>query len=326
MNQYAKIVGHGSALPKSAISNHELAEKLAKQGVETSDEWIQSRTGIRQRYIAEEGVKTSDLAVQAAHKALQSAALSANDIDLIIVATTTPDMIFPSTACIVQAKLGMTNHAMAFDVQAVCSGFVYAMTVADSLIRGGNAKRALVIGAETFTHILDWQDRGTCVLFGDGAGAVILEASQKPGILATQLNADGEFEKILHVPARVSHGTVLGDPFMRMDGQAVFKKAVSLLERSALDVCEKAGISHEEIDWFVPHQANLRIINALGRKLGLSDDRVVVTVDKHANTSAASVPLAFDEACRDGRIKDGQLVLLQGVGGGFTWGSVLVRV
>ena len=326
MNQYAKIVGHGSALPKSAISNHELAEKLAKQGVETSDEWIQSRTGIRQRYIAEEGVKTSDLAVQAAHKALQSAALSANDIDLIIVATTTPDMIFPSTACIVQAKLGMTNHAMAFDVQAVCSGFVYAMTVADSLIRGGNAKRALVIGAETFTHILDWQDRGTCVLFGDGAGAVILEASQNPGILATQLNADGEFEKILHVPARVSHGTVLGDPFMRMDGQAVFKKAVSLLERSALDVCEKAGISHEEIDWFVPHQANLRIINALGRKLGLSDDRVVVTVDKHANTSAASVPLAFDEACRDGRIKDGQLVLLQGVGGGFTWGSVLVRV
>ncbi len=326
MNQYAKIVGHGSALPKSAISNHELAEKLAKQGVETSDEWIQSRTGIRQRYIAEEGVKTSDLAVQAAHKALQSAALSANDIDLIIVATTTPDMIFPSTACIVQAKLGMTNHAMAFDVQAVCSGFVYAMTVADSLIRGGNAKRALVIGAETFTHILDWQDRGTCVLFGDGAGAVILEASQKPGVLATQLNADGEFEKILHVPARVSHGTVLGDPFMRMDGQAVFKKAVSLLERSALDVCEKAGISHEEIDWFVPHQANLRIINALGRKLGLSDDRVVVTVDKHANTSAASVPLAFDEACRDGRIKDGQLVLLQGVGGGFTWGSVLVRV
>ena len=326
MNLYAKIVGHGSALPKSAISNHELAEKLAKQGVETSDEWIQSRTGIRQRYIAEEGVKTSDLAVQAAHKALQSAALSANDIDLIIVATTTPDMIFPSTACIVQAKLGMTNHAMAFDVQAVCSGFVYAMTVADSLIRGGNAKRALVIGAETFTHILDWQDRGTCVLFGDGAGAVILEASQNPGILATQLNADGEFEKILHVPARVSHGTVLGDPFMRMDGQAVFKKAVSLLERSALDVCEKAGISHEEIDWFVPHQANLRIINALGRKLGLSDDRVVVTVDKHANTSAASVPLAFDEACRDGRIKDGQLVLLQGVGGGFTWGSVLVRV
>ena len=326
MNQYAKIVGHGSALPKSAISNHELAEKLAKQGVETSDEWIQSRTGIRQRYIAEEGVKTSDLAVQAAHKALQSAALSANDIDLIIVATTTPDMIFPSTACIVQAKLGMTNHAMAFDVQAVCSGFVYAMTVADSLIRGGNAKRALVIGAETFTHILDWQDRGTCVLFGDGAGAVILEASQKSGVLATQLNADGEFEKILHVPARVSHGAVLGDPFMRMDGQAVFKKAVSLLERSALDVCEKAGISHEEIDWFVPHQANLRIINALGRKLGLSDDRVVVTVDKHANTSAASVPLAFDEACRDGRIKEGQLVLLQGVGGGFTWGSVLVRV
>lgn len=326
MNQYAKIVGHGSALPKSAISNHELAEKLAKQGVETSDEWIQTRTGIRQRYIAEEGVKTSDLAVQAANKALESAGLSANDIDLIIVATTTPDMIFPSTACIIQAKLGMTNHAMAFDVQAVCSGFVYAVTVADSLIRGGNAKRALIIGAETFTHILDWQDRGTCVLFGDGAGAVILETSQEPGVLATQLNADGQFEKILHVPARVSHGSVLGDPFMRMDGQAVFKKAVSLLERSALDVCEKAGISHEEIDWFVPHQANLRIINALGRKLGLPSERVVVTVDKHANTSAASVPLAYDEARRDGRIKDGQLVLLQGVGGGFTWGSVLIRV
>lgn len=326
MHQYAKIIGHGSALPKSAVTNLELAEQLAEQGVETSDEWIQSRTGIRQRYIAEDGVQTSDLAVQAAKKALQSAGLEVDDIDLIIVATTTPDMIFPSTACIVQSKLGMTNHAMAFDVQAVCSGFVYALTVADSLIRGGNAKRALVIGAETFTRILDWQDRGTCVLFGDGAGAVILEASVEPGILATQLNADGEFEKILHVPARVSHGTILGDPFMRMDGQAVFKKAVSLLERSALDVCEKAGISHEEIDWFVPHQANLRIINALGRKLSLPAERVVVTVDKHANTSAASVPLAFDEACRDGRIKKGQLVLLQGVGGGFTWGSVLVRI
>lgn len=325
MHQYAKIIGHGSALPKSAVTNQELADQLAAQGVETSDEWIQSRTGIRQRHIAEAGTQTSDLAVAAAKNALESAGLEPNDIDLIVLATTTPDMIFPSTACIVQAKLGMTNHAMAFDVQAVCSGFVYAVTVADSLIRGGNAKRALVIGAETFTRILDWQDRGTCVLFGDGAGAIILEASAEPGILATQLNADGEFERILHVPGRVSHGAVVGDPFMRMDGQAVFKKAVSLLERSALDVCEKAAISYEEIDWFVPHQANLRIINALGRKLNLPPERVVVTVDKHANTSAASVPLAFDEACRDGRIKAGQSVLLQGVGGGFTWGSVLLR-
>nr|WP_181778534.1 beta-ketoacyl-ACP synthase III [Oligella urethralis] len=325
VHQYAKIIGHGSALPKSAISNDELAKQLAAQGVETSDEWIQYRTGIRQRHIADASVQTSDLAVEAAKNALASAALDANDIDLIILATTTPDMIFPSTACIVQAKLGITNHAMAFDVQAVCSGFVYAVTMADSMIRSGNAKRALVIGAETFTRLLDWQDRGTCVLFGDGAGAIILEASEEPGILATQLNADGAFESILHVPGRISRGAVVGDPFMRMDGQAVFKKAVSLLERSALDVCDKAGISHEEIEWFVPHQANLRIINALGRKLSLPAERVVVTVDKHANTSAASVPLAFDEACRDGRIQPGQLVLLQGVGGGFTWGSVLLR-
>lgn len=326
MQQYAKIIGHGSALPAPAITNDMLATQLAERGIETSDEWIQSRTGIRQRHIADEGVFTSDLAAEAARKAIETAGLTVDDIDLLIVATTTPDMIFPSTACIVQSKLGMSNYAMAFDVQAVCSGFVYALTVADSLIRGGNAKRAVVIGAETFTRLLDWEDRGTCVLFGDGAGAVVLEASTELGILATQLNADGEFEKILHVPARLVNGQIVGDPFMRMDGQAVFKKAVSLLERSALDVCAKAGISHEDIDWFVPHQANLRIINALGRKLGLTEDRVVVTVDKHANTSAASVPLAFDEARRDGRIQPGQLVLMQGVGGGFTWGSVLFRV
>lgn len=326
MHQYAKIIGHGSALPHQPITNDELVERLAQQGVETSDEWIHSRTGIRQRYLADASLQTSDLAAEAARRALESAGLAPDAIDLIVVATTTPDMIFPSTACIVQAKLGLTNQAMAFDVQAVCSGFVYALTVADSMIRSGNVKRALVIGAETFSRILDWQDRGTCVLFGDGAGAMILEASDTPGILATQLNAEGELERILHVPGRISYGEIVGHPFMKMDGQAVFRRAVTALEQSARAVCDKAGVAPDSIDWFVPHQANVRIINALGRKLGVDEERVVVTVDQHANTSAASVPLAFDAACRDGRIKEGQQVLLQGVGGGFTWGSVLVRM
>ncbi|ETD72894.1 3-oxoacyl-ACP synthase [Pelistega indica] len=322
---FAKIIGSGSALPENIVSNDVLADQLAKKGIETSDEWIFTRTGIKQRYIAADNIKTSDLATEAARKAIEDAGISADEIDLIVLATSTPDYIFPSTACLVQAKLGIKGGA-AFDVQAVCSGFVYALTTADSYIRAGNAKCALVIGAETFTRILDWNDRGTCVLFGDGAGAMVLKVSEEPGILATQLNADGSLHTILRTEGAIHHGQVTGDPFLRMDGQAVFKKAVTSLEDSALKVCEKASIRPEDIDWMVPHQANVRIINSLGRKLGIPEEKVVVTVDKHANTSAASVPLAFDVAYKDGRIKEGQTILLQGVGGGFTWGSVLVKL
>lgn len=323
--RFAKIIGSGSALPEHIVSNDELAEKLAQKGLETSDEWIVTRTGIKQRHIADESMVTSDLATAAARKAIESAGIDANEIDLIILATSTPDYIFPSTACIVQSKLGIKGGA-AFDVQAVCSGFVYALTTADSFIRAGNANCALVIGAEIFTRILDWNDRGTCVLFGDGAGAMILKASDEPGIVATQLDAQGDLHTILHTQGCIHHGQVVGDPFLRMDGQAVFKKAVAALEESARIVCAKAGMDLSQVDWMVPHQANVRIINALGRKLGFPSERVVVTVDKHANTSAASVPLAFDEARRDGRLQAGQYALLQGVGGGFTWGSVLVKL
>lgn len=322
---FAKIIGSGSALPPNCVSNDVLAKQLAEKGIETSDDWIVSRTGIKQRYIAADDVATSDLAVQAARLAIEDAGIQADQIDLIIVATSTPDYIFPSTACMVQAKLGISGGA-AFDVQAVCSGFVYALTTADAYIRAGNARCALVIGAETFSRIIDWSDRGTCVLFGDGAGAMVLQAAEEPGILASQLNADGGLHTILHTEGAVHHGQVVGDPFLRMDGQAVFKKAVTSLEASALAVCEKAGIDSASIDWMVPHQANVRIIHSLGRKLGLPEDKVVVTVDSHANTSAASVPLAFDVARKDGRIKAGDKVLLQGVGGGFTWGSVLVQI
>lgn len=322
---FARIIGSGSALPTNAVSNDVLSQQLAQKGIETSDEWIVTRTGIKQRYIADEQTMTSDLATEAARQAIADAGIDAHSIDLIVLATSTPDYIFPSTACMVQAKLGISGGA-AFDVQAVCSGFVYALTTADSFIRAGNAKCALVIGAETFSRILDWQDRGTCVLFGDGAGALVLQASDEPGIIASQLNADGALHTILHTEGSIHHGKVVGDPFLRMDGQAVFKKAVTSLEASALAVCEKAGISSHSLDWMVPHQANVRIINALARKLGLDESKVVVTVDQHANTSAASVPLAFDVARKDGRIKSGDKVLLQGVGGGFTWGSVIVQM
>lgn len=323
--QYSKIVGTGSYLPDEVVTNDELAARLAKQGIETSDEWIVSRTGIRQRYIADDNTKTSDLAVKAAQRALEQAGKTSADLDLIILATSTPDFVFPSTACMVQAKLG--NHgAAAFDVQAVCSGFVYALTTADSFIKAGRAKCALVIGAEVFSRILDWQDRGTCVLFGDGAGAVVLEASDEPGIRAAQLHADGSLTNILCVPGSVAHGQVTGDPFLRMDGQAVFKQAVSVLEKSARDTVAEAGLALDDIDWLIPHQANLRILTFLAKKLGGSMDKLVVTVDQHANTSAASVPLALDKACRDGRIKPGHEVLMQGVGGGFTWGSVVARM
>lgn len=322
---YAKITGSGGYLPPRVVSNDELAAELATRNIETSDTWITERTGIRQRHLADKGVTTSQLATQAAQIALQDAGVAAAEIDLIIVATSTPDYVFPSTACLVQANIGAKGSA-AFDVQAVCSGFVYALATADAFIQAGRAKNALVIGAEVFSSILDWNDRGTCVLFGDGAGAVVLQASEEPGIMAAKLNADGSLMNILCAAGNVSHGTVVGDPFLRMDGQAVFKTAVTALSQSAREVCKMANISLDQVDWLVPHQANIRIINFIGRRLGLNDERVVVTVDKHANTSAASVPLALDAARRDGRIKKGDIVMLQGVGGGFTWGSVLARM
>lgn len=322
---YARIIGSGAFLPARAVSNDELAADLATRNVETSHTWIVERTGIHQRYLAEPGDTTSKLATQAARQAIEDAGLAPQDIDLIIVATSTPDYIFPSTACLVQANLGIKG-CPAFDVQAVCSGFVYALTTANAFIRSGQARNALVIGAEVFSTILDWNDRRTCVLFGDGAGAVVLAASEQPGIIGAKLNADGSHMGILYAAGNVAGGTVVGDPFLRMDGQAVFKLAVNSLAQSAHEVCEQAGVSLDEIDWMVPHQANVRIINFLGRKLGIDPQKVIITVDQHANTSAASVPLALDAARRDGRIKQGDLVLMQGVGGGFTWGSVLARM
>lgn len=324
MTIFAKIIGTGGYLPPRVVSNDQLAAQLAQQGIETSDQWIVDRTGIRQRHLAEPGMKTSELAVHASHQALDDAGISASDLDLIIVATSTPDYVFPSTACIVQAELGNVGAA-AFDVQAVCSGFVYALSTAEAMIRAGRSKNALVIGAEVFSGILDWTDRGTCVLFGDGAGAVVLSASPEPGIVGVQLNADGSQMGILCAKGNVSHGEVVGDPFLRMDGQAVFKLAVTSLSASAHQVCKQAGVQLTDIDWMVPHQANVRILNFLSRKLGIPNDKVVITLDQHANTSAASVPLALNVARRDGRIKPGDLALLQGVGGGFTWGSILVR-
>ena len=322
---YAKIIGSGGYLPPRIVTNDDLAAELATRQIETSDTWIVERTGIRQRHLADAGVTTSQLATKAAQTALDDACVTPDEVDLIIVATSTPDFVFPSTACLVQANLGIRGGA-AFDVQAVCSGFVYALTTADAFIQAGRAKVALVIGAEVFSSILDWNDRSTCVLFGDGAGAVVLKASDQPGIMAAQLQADGSQAKILCAAGNVAHGEVVGDPFLRMDGQAVFKLAVTSLAKSAVDVCEQAGIELSAVDWLVPHQANVRIINFLGRRLGIPDEKVVITVDRHANTSAASVPLAFDVARKDGRIKQGDTVMMQGVGGGFTWGSVLFRV
>jgi len=324
MPRTTRIAGTGSALPSRAVSNVELARRLAERGIETSDEWIVARTGIRQRYFVDSGVSTTDLGLQAARAAMAAAGCDAGSIDLIVVATSTPDQIFPSTACLIQAQLG-ARGAAAFDVQAVCSGFVYGLTVADALIRTGNHRRALVIGAETFSRILDWNDRTTCVLFGDGAGAIVLDASEKPGLLASRLHADGSQASILCTAGRITAGAVVGDPFLRMDGQAVFKLAVNVLDTSAREVLADADMIPAQVDWLIPHQANVRIMSATARKLEVSEDRVIVTVDMHGNTSAASVPLALDEAVRDGRVRRGQTVLLQGVGGGFTWGSVLLR-
>ena len=323
MRRYSRITGTGSFLPPRRLSNADLVQELAGKGVETSDEWIVERTGIRARHFAAPDVCTSDLALAAAKCALAAAGREAGEIDLIIVATSTPDMVFPSTACILQHKLGAAGGA-AFDVQAVCSGFVYALTIADAMIQTGSASTALVLGAEIFSRILDFKDRTTCVLFGDGAGAVVMEASDTPGILATDLHADGKHVDILCVPGSVSGGQVTGHPLLKMDGQAVFKLAVGVLEESARAVLAKAGKAASDLDWLIPHQANIRIMQSTAKRLKLPMERVMVTVDQHGNTSAASIPLALDAGVRSGKIRPGQLLLLEGVGGGFTWGSVLL--
>ena len=317
---FARIAGVGSYLPGQAVSNQALVDR----GVDTDDEWIVTRTGIKARHLADAGCSSSDLALEASRRALDAAQVAAEDLDLIIVATSTPDYVFPSTACLLQSKLA--NHgATAFDVQAVCAGFVYALSVAEKFILSGSHKKALVVGAEVFSRILDWNDRNTCVLFGDGSGAVVLEAAENPGILASALHADGAYHGILSVPGNVCGGAVVGDPFLRMDGQAVFKFAVRVLSDVAKECCALAGTASAEIDWLIPHQANIRIIESTARKLGIDMDKVIVTVDSHGNTSAASIPLALDAAVRDGRIQRGQRILLEGVGGGFTWGAVLLE-
>jgi len=316
---YSTVVGTGSYLPEKILTNRELSEL-----VDTSDEWIVTRTGIRERRIAADDQNGSDLALHAAHRALEAAGIRADQLGLLIVATTTPDMIFPSTACILQAKLGVRGFPC-FDVQAVCSGFVYALTVADLFLRSRQCDYALVVGTEVYSRILDWKDRGTCVLFGDGAGAVVLAASETPGILGSVLHADGSYTKMLAVPGQVCAGGVRGTPYVTMEGNAVFRFAVRVLEEAVEELLAKHKLGKDAIDWLIPHQANVRIIEATARKLGLSMERVVVTVDRHANTSAASIPLALDEAVRDGRIKPGQNIVLEAVGGGFTWGASLLR-
>jgi 3-oxoacyl-[acyl-carrier-protein] synthase-3 len=323
MSRYSRITGTGSFLPPQGVTNADLAAQLAAKGVETSDEWIVARTGIRARHFAAPDVTSSDLGVEAARRALEAAGRQPGDIDLIIVATSTPDMVFPSAACILQNKLGIAG-CPAFDVQAVCSGFVYALTVADAMIRTGSASKALVIGAEVFSRILDFTDRTTCVLFGDGAGAVVLEASDTPGILASDLHADGKHVGILCVPGGVSGGQVLGDPFLKMDGQAVFKLAVGVLEEAARATLKKAGKTEADIDWLIPHQANIRIMQGTAKKLKMPLEKLVVTVHEHGNTSAASIPLALDDAVRSGKVRKGDTLMLEGVGGGFTWGAVLL--
>ncbi|ONB76391.1 3-oxoacyl-ACP synthase [Burkholderia pseudomallei] len=322
---YSRVLGTGSYLPPDRVTNQELADRLAKDGIETSDEWIVARTGMRARHFAAPDVTTSDLALVAAQRAIEAADVDPQSIDLIIVATSTPDFVFPSTACLLQNKLGIKNGGAAFDVQAVCSGFAYALATADSFIRTGQHRTALVIGAETFSRILDFKDRTTCVLFGDGAGAVVLSASEEPGILGSALHADGSYSNILCTPGNVNRGVIAGSAFLHMDGQAVFKLAVNVLEKVAVEALSKAELASEQVDWLIPHQANIRIMTSTCRKLGLPQERMIVTVDEHGNTSAASIPLALDVAVRDGRIKRGQHVLIEGVGGGFTWGASVFR-
>lgn len=328
MTLYSKIIGTGSYLPPNRVTNQDLTEQLARDGIETSDEWIVSRSGISARHYAEAGVQSSDLAVEAAKRALDMAKLAPNDLDLIILATSTPDFFgsFPSTACVVQRKLGITNECAAVDVQAVCSGFVYAVATADNFIKAGAHKNVLVIGAEVFSRIIDFKDRTTCVLFGDGAGAVVMTASNEPGVLATKLHANGNYGDILCGPGRVSNGVLEGSAFMYMDGQAVFKLAIGLLDKVANETLQLAKMDASEVDWIVPHQANIRIMQGTAKKLGLGMDKMIVTVDQHGNTSAASIPMALDVGVRDGRIKSGQNVMMEGVGGGFTWGAVLARM
>ena len=328
MSTYSKIIGTGSYLPANRVTNEQLVVQLAARGIETSDEWIFSRSGISARHYADAGTTSSDLAVRAAQHALEMAGLSANDIDLIIVATSTPDHFggFPSTACVVQRKLGIINGSAALDVQAVCSGFVYAVAVADSMIKTGAHKKALIIGTEVFSRILNFDDRGTCVLFGDGAGAIVLAASEQPGILSTKLHADGRHADILCVPGSVNDGAVAGSAYLTMDGPAVFKLAVSVLEKVAHEALDHAGLDASRLDWLIPHQANIRIMQSTAKKLGLPLEKMVVTVDQHGNTSAASIPLALDTAMRDGRIKPDQHVLMEGVGGGFTWGAIVAKM
>ena len=318
--QYAKISGTGSYLPANRVSNDDLAQK-----VDTSDEWITARTGIKFRHIAAENEKTSDLAAEAARRALDAAGLDSGEIDLIIVATATPDMQFPSTATIVQQKLGITNGCPAFDVQAVCAGFMYALTTANAYIKSGMAKNALVVGAETFSRIVDWNDRTTCVLFGDGAGAVVLSASDEPGIIHAKLKADGNYLNLLNAPGQIAEGKICGSPYITMDGPGVFKFAVKMLAKIADEVIGEAGYTAAQIDWIVPHQANRRIIESTAKHLGLSMDKVILTVQDHGNTSAASIPLALDTGIRSGQIKRGQNLLLEGIGGGFAWGAVLLQ-
>jgi 3-oxoacyl-[acyl-carrier-protein] synthase-3 len=324
MTIYSRITGTGSFLPPRRLTNADLVAELADQGIESSDAWIVERTGIRARHFVGAGVGSSDLGAEASRRAMAAAACEPSEIDLIIVATSTPDMVFPSTAALLQNKLGIAGCPV-FDVQAVCSGFIYALTVADAMIQTGTAKKALVVGAEVFSRILDFKDRTTCVLFGDGAGAVVLEASHTPGILATDIHADGQYADILCVPGHVSGGAILGDPVLKMDGQAVFKLAVGVLEDTARASLSKAGLNAIDIDWLIPHQANIRIMQSTARKLKMPMEKVIVTVDQHGNTSAASIPLALDHGVRSGQITKGQTLMLEGVGGGFTWGSVLLK-
>jgi 3-oxoacyl-[acyl-carrier-protein] synthase-3 len=314
-------------LPANKVTNAEIAERLAKDGIETSDEWIFSRSGISARHFAAANELTSDLALEASKKAIEAAGITANDIDLIILATSTPDNLggFPSTACVLQDKLGITNQCAAFDVQAVCSGFAYSLAVADSFIRSGMHQKVLIVGAEIFSRILDFKDRGTCVLFGDGAGAVVVGASDEPGILSAAMHADGSHREILCVPGRAEHGTLEGSAFLKMDGQAVFKLAVKVLDQVAQEVLTAAKLTPADIDWLIPHQANIRIMEGTAKKLGIPLDHVVATVQDHGNTSAASIPLALDTAIRAGQIKRGQHLLLEGVGGGFTWAAAVVK-
>ena len=328
MTLYSKIIGTGSCLPPRRVTNEELAARLARDGIESSDEWIVTRSGISARHFADSDTLSSDLGLEAARRALEMAQLQADDIDLVIMATSTPDHFggFPSTACVLQRKLGISNGCPAMDVQAVCSGFVYAMSVADSFIRSGAHRKVLVVGAEVFSRILDFKDRGTCVLFGDGAGAVVLAVTAAPGLLASRLDADGSHGEILCGAVDVAGGALAGSAYLHMDGPAVFKLAVSVLDKVARETLAAADMPASQVDWLIPHQANIRIMQGTAKKLGLPMERMVVTVDQHGNTSAASIPLALDQALRDGRIQPGQHVLMEGVGGGFTWGAILARM